>query len=358
MKSTVVILSMCALLLPQQVWAQAHSLVREGNVPSSVNAVASRTAEPLPNTPEWQLTLDVIKVKAGVLMDRNNLLTREFEGMVEEYKRQQLSIRDYEMKNEQLRRELAQKKGRSQQQITLDELTAQRKAKEQGLKETEKLLAARNDEIAAEEKKLELKQLKIQDLELARRKQLESGSVREALHKRALASSDKELEQLKEKMQFEQDQEELLKTQLLELRQNPQQVVSEQVTAEQLNVMEQQKESLRRKKEDLQKRLNVDNSQTQKQRYTALVKKKKDLEAKIRDFEDQLEQLKDPKALGVVVTKENKVLVRQLAQIDARNAQVRQQIAGLNENVMLLREQITRLERKITRKQDIKDINI
>lgn len=358
MRLLLIIFSVLVLNLPKLVLAQSHALVREGNIPSSVQAVRSHTAEPAPYTAEWQLTLDVIKVKAGVLMDKNTRLTQEYEGMVEEYKRQQLAIRDIEMKNEQLRQELNQKKGRSQQQAKIDELLTQRKTKENDLRRLQKDLAQAMSDVSARQKKLDLKRLKIEDLKIAQKKYQMQDSVKESLRKRALASNDKELEQLKEKVQFEQDQEELLKTQLLELRQNPQQVISETVTPQQLNSMEEQKKQLLAKKEGLQKQVNVDNSQIKNKRYLDLIKKKKDLELKIKDFEEQLEQLKSPQAQGVVSTKENKVLVRQLAQIDARNAKVKQQIAGLNENVALLREQVTRLERKISRKQEMFDTNI
>ena len=51
-----------------------------------LNAQALLEASASPNLSEWQLTLDVIKGKAKVLMERNSQLMDENKSLVEEYK--------------------------------------------------------------------------------------------------------------------------------------------------------------------------------------------------------------------------------------------------------------------------------
>jgi len=353
MRRILCVASLVLIAASHQASAQVRSLNREGIVPT---VRQSSNAEPAPNTPEWQLTLDVIKVKAGVLMDKNNQLNDQHDAIIESYKNVQEQIRDVQMKNEELRQILKERRGRNEQQVEIDALNVQIKAKEAALKGLQRDLAQVQSDAAAAEKKIQLKKLKVADMEISAKTAKMHTTVKEAIDQRAAMGMDDELRQINEKVQIERDQEELLKTQLNELKQNPQAVLSnEVVTPEELTALQQKVQALRAEKEDLQKQANVDNSQVKTQRYLTLMAKKMELEAKIKESEAQLEQLKQPEALGIWDPKQKKQLVRQLAQIDTRNGQVRQKISGLHENVTLLREQISRLERKVSRKRGMSD---
>ena len=87
--------------------------------------------DPAMNTPPWQLTLDVIKSKAQVLIDVNNKLMAEHDSLVGQQKQVMVDTRDLQMKNEDLKKFLKERHGKSDQQIKIDDLTEQINRKKQ-----------------------------------------------------------------------------------------------------------------------------------------------------------------------------------------------------------------------------------
>src|SRR5207247_630507 len=112
------------------------------------------------------------------------------------------------------------------------------------------------------------------------------------------------------------------------------------VDPQEIAALEQKAQLLAKEKEDLQNRMNVDNSQINSRRYQQLTLRKKDLEDKIKQFEEQLNQLKEPEARGFISPGQKKQILHQMIQIDKHNGQLRQRIANLRDDVKVLREQV------------------
>ncbi|MEI7998183.1 MAG: hypothetical protein WCH62_01575 [Candidatus Omnitrophota bacterium] len=314
----------CVLLLtlcPTFVYAQIEATER-GYV--GMPAQGTVTEEPVMSVPEWQLTIDVIRAKAQSLMEENAKLIAEQSSLEAEYKKLQEQIRDWELKNETLRQLLKERRGRTDQQLHIDDLTRQVSMKKGEINNTQEKMFKLQKEVAkvSSRNSKELKQIHLEQ-------QLQKNELGE--------------DHLKEKLQKNKAREKELEQQLDLLKRG--QAAGQFNKDSQLS--QTQAEQLRKEKEDLQNLINVDNNQAKGERYHQLSLKKRQLEAKIKDFEVQLNQLKAQNSLGLSGNKKKKQLLHQMVQMDNRNNQMRQRITNLREDVVVLREQVSRFERKV-----------
>ena len=315
---------------------------------------AQMPGEPIPNSPEWQLTLDVVKAKAQKLIQRNASLMAQHGALTDEYNKIQEQIRDVRLKNDALREFLKERHGQSDQQLHIEDLNNQIKAKRgQVQKQKQELLKVQKQ--AEEVKhKLDLKKLKTSEKDLERREQSLKANAERLLQQQAVvAQKDRELITLKEKLQKEKDVEDSLEKQLADLK-AAQLPPPDPVNAAELRSLQMQLQMLAQKKEDLQKKNNVDNSQVKDQRYEQLFSKKQELESKIKEYEEQLNQLRNPNTFAFAGGQTKQVL-HQMIEIDKRNTQLRQRIKDLREDISVLKDQVNRLERKVKFNQDSSD---
>ena len=303
--------------------------------------------DPAINTPQWQLTLDVIKAKAQVLIESNNKLMEEHNYLVEEKKKLKQGMSDWQTKNESLRQSLKERHGRSDQQVHMDDMTEQMKAKKLELKNQTEELARIQEDATELDRKIRLKTLKISQPQLKQKEQALQASAQKQLEQRSTIENNTEFNQLKEKLQQEKDQEKALETQLQKLKKaKPAPVLADPDVGE-IKSLQEKIKTLRKQKEDLQKKINADNNQAKVERFKQLSSKKQELEDKIKHIEDQLNDLRSMDALGQLGKQRQKQTLHRMIQVDSRNAQMRQKISDLHEDVAVLKEQINRLERKL-----------
>jgi predicted nuclease with TOPRIM domain len=94
--------------------------------------VRAQISQKVVSAPEqWQLTLDVIKSKAQVLMVENSALQFEYRQLTGQVQNLQQSIDEQQNKNDQMDRFLKQRHGRTDQQLRIEELTQTVKTKNQ-----------------------------------------------------------------------------------------------------------------------------------------------------------------------------------------------------------------------------------
>jgi regulator of replication initiation timing len=95
--------------------------------------VRAQATEKIPESDQWQLTLDVIKSKAHRLVKENYALQVEYGKLMERVQELQQSINGQQNKNEQLSRFLKERHGYTEQQLRIKELTEVIKTKRQQL---------------------------------------------------------------------------------------------------------------------------------------------------------------------------------------------------------------------------------
>ena len=333
------------LLSFSQGLAQVDSKLSTNN---AVNLLNQEVVDQISRTPSWQLTLDVIKTKAESLLKKNNQLTQEQEGLLKQEQDLKASIANLQEKNQELRDHLKERRGRSDEQMKIDELQDLITKKKNGLKQHQQEIERLNNQAQALEQKLSLRKLKnSQDMLRIKEQDLQL-KVENTVKEKEASSDDGELTELKDKLQREKEQEAFLEKQINDLRQmNSAASSSDEAKQGQLADLEKKVVFLRQQKESLQKRFNNDNSQVNKGRYQKLLVKKMELEAKIKDSELRLNQLKEDTRQQTPEEKTNKQLLKVMIQMDTKNKQLRRKITNLNEDVHLLRAQVKRLERKV-----------
>ncbi len=334
---------------PLLVLAQVDSLTTESMITAKVDQISRESAL---NTPEWQLTIDVIKKKARGLMENDVLLKQEYDSLAEEYKIAQEGQREWELKNEALRQGLRQGHGRDEGQVSLNDLMSQVKSREKEVHILQNNFSEIKNENDSVDRVIGLKKLKISDIELYQKTQdIELSAEEKSKQQDSLENND-ELDDLNQKANHEKELEENLQRQLEEIKRGFQgSYIPEPVNEAEIKVLQEKLNLLRKQKDDLQKQTNVDNNQPNNNRYLQLSVKKKDLQEKIKEFDEQLNYFKDPEALGVLNSKEKRQMVHQMSQEDKKNIQLRQKISNTKEDVSLLREQVNRLERKVNAAQ-------
>jgi hypothetical protein len=330
------------VIFPCSVYAQLSS----SSVEVVSGAVATPSTDPAPNTPQWQVNLDVIKHKAQVLIKQNAKLTDEYNTLVAGIQRAQIDQRDLKIKNESLRQLIKQRRGKSQEQIEIEKHNDYIKAKESNIRALQNTIKNTQKDLAQQERKTELRKLKLSEVELHVKREATQSKAINLIDERVKIENDEEHNKLKEMLAHERDEERILKQELEKAKNasiNPPQAPA--IDDAQLKALQDKVDQLAKQKEDLQNRLNKDNNQTNA-RYLQLTAKKKELEERIKVFETQLNQLKEPATFGLLDPKQKKQIVRQMVQVNNRNAQLRQKISDLKEDVVLLREQVNRLERR------------
>ena len=301
------------------------------------------------NAPEWLLTLDVIKAKTEALMGKNSKLMAERESLMREYKDQQEKIHSWQAKNHDLMEFLKTRHGRSDEEMKVVELNGQIKAKKEQLKALNDGLINLNKEAEAVDQKIQLKKLRISDLQLKHNQDGLEAKMQQVLKQQEIIEDDAEMIGLKQQLQQQKDQEQAFEGQVKELdyQRMSAAATSQPVDDQKIKVLEDKVQSLRQQKEDLQKHINSDNSQANLQRYQQLMTRKNELQSKIKDFDSQLGQLNGGKGNDLTEDKTNKQLLKRMIQLDNQNARLRQQITIFGENVTLLKTQVKRLERRL-----------
>lgn len=339
-------LILSTLLWSTSVFAQINA--------SSPNRVITSTStdqvspEPSPNTPEWQLTLDVIRAKSDTLVDKNNKLVAHRDAMAARYTQLETSITELKANNDELRQFLKDRHGRSDEQIHLEEIASQVKFKEAQVKEIQKELTNLQDDVSSVQQKIQLKKLKMTALNLQNKEDISKANIQKAMEDRNLIENSEELTKLREAFEQERKNEDVLGKQLAQLKPNqPKEGVLAPVDDAQIELLEKNLQTLRQQKEDLQKRISVDNNQPGQKRYEKLMLKKRVLEETIHESEVQLNRLRDPHALSFLSNPRKKEVLRQMIEVDTRNGKLRQKMVSLREDLDLLREQVRRLERKL-----------
>lgn len=342
MKKAIFNFSLFFILGAVNSWAQVSSKATE-----QVNSyLLKQSMETQGTAPTWQLTLDVIKAKAEALLQKNNDMMAQRDALLKQYNQEQKIIETLKKNNEEIRQFLKERHGRSDEQFKMDEIEAQIHQRKALLKETQDRLVQLNQVSEGLDQKIQLKKLRISDIQIDQKKQDLQLSMQQALKEKDASKDDDELIALKKKLHEQKEQEAVLEKQgdqaQLGMFKEP-----VQVSTEEINALEEKQDNLRHQKDDLQKRLNGDNNQANMHRYQELMLKKSELEEKIKGFEVVLNQLKESSKENLTDDKSNKLMLKQMIKIDNRNTQLKQKVHELQENVLVLRSQVRRLEKKV-----------
>ncbi len=311
-----------------------------------MSALAQMVRDTAGNVPRWLVSIDTIKTKAQGLMEKNIQLMSERDSLTNEDRKSKEQIHDVQIKNEILKQLLKERHGRSDQQMQVEDLTNQIKAKKDQLKRRQQELVKVQKQADDIDRKVRLKMLKISDLKLRQKAESLKANMQNILRQQAsLAKNDQGLVQDKQRLQQEKNNESALEKELADLKQTK--AVSMTVDAGDIQSLALNLQTLIQQKEDLQKKNNADNNPAKEVPYQQLTLKKKELEDKIKEYEVQLDRLKNPAILGLWGEQQRKQIVHQMVEIDNHNAQLRQRITDLREDVSLLKKQVSRLERKV-----------
>ena len=311
-----------------------------------MSALAQMVRDTAGNVPRWLVSIDTIKTKAQGLMEKNIQLMSERDSLTNEDRKSKEQIHDVQIKNEILKQLLKERHGRSDQQMQVEDLTNQIKAKKDQLKRRQQELVKVQKQADDIDRKVRIKMLKISDLKLRQKAESLKANMQNILRQQAsLAKNDQGLVQDKQRLQQEKNNESALEKELADLKQTK--AVSMTVDAGDIQSLALNLQTLIQQKEDLQKKNNADNNPAKEVPYQQLTLKKKELEDKIKEYEVQLDRLKNPAILGLWGEQQRKQIVHQMVEIDNHNAQLRQRITDLREDVSLLKKQVSRLERKV-----------
>lgn len=237
---------------------------------------------------DWEMTVDSIKTKAQSLVVQNDGLQIRYRRLMEEAQKLQQAIIAQQHRNEQLSHFLQNRHGRTDQQLQIEELTERIKVKK--------------PQAAALEGLWRTYQHKQSSLQAAIREQ---------------TAPDDEMSQLRKQLETENKQEALLNNQLESLR-----------TGTKMQVLKQHTAGDARK-------------------YDKLNKRKEELEASIQAYELRMDQLRQSSLSNLVWPSKKKELVHEMAELDARNNGIRDNIKGLKEDIDVLKDQVAKLERRL-----------
>ncbi len=355
MQKIVFTLVFITLPFATNLWAQTQSTPIDRTSSYLLNNPVSQSNS---NVATWQLTLDVIKSKAQDLLQKNSVLMAERESLLKAYDDEQEAIRNLKKNNEESKQFLKQRHGRSDEQFKIDELEAQVKQKKESLKEAKDILNSLKAQAQGIDQKIQLKKLQLSDLQIQRNQEDLKVSMQETLKVKDAAKDDDELKALKEKLKQSNDQEEALEKQLQSSKEEQafRSNIPAGVSHEQINDLQIKLDNLKQQKEDLQKRLNNDNTQAHMKRYQDLMTHKEELEERIKGFETILNQLRYVSKEKIVEDRADKQMLKQMSALDNQNAQLRQKVQTFQENVKLLKLQVKRLERRADNQKNAPNI--
>lgn len=273
----------------------------------AASGVRADVPEPEPGTAVWLLTLETIKTKVQDLMERNTQLTGEYTALNQDVEQLNASVTEKTNKNAALSAFLKDRHGRSDQQLHLEELTAQIKDKKALLVDLQRETDNLKRQATALERTVNIKQLKISEMELKQNTQAA------ALPAPVIPAMDP-LDSLRKELEAEKTKEVQLENELAQLSNAPKAVAEEA------------------------------SRQENKDRYAQALQQKTALEEKIRGLEAHLGQMK---AAGQKTGSfDKKSLIQEIVQADNANQQLRSNADHLREDIVLLRDQIGRLERR------------
>jgi chromosome segregation ATPase len=302
---------------------------------------------------QWQLTLDVIKSKAQTLMVENNGLQSEYRQLIGQVQRLQQVIDDQQNKNGQISILLKERRGRTDQQLRMDELAQAGKTKRQEIHAFEEQFKN------LEKKQVDLghtiQQLKdtISGIEFH-----QQAEKKEARISQNPGAQEDELTPWRKQLEDDNRQEVLLENEWRNLKTGAQmknlnvdalEEENKQLEAR-LNILQLQKLQHIRKSSDMVL------AQANARRYDQLRKRKDELETSINAYESRLDELRQSSLLALSWPAKKKKLIHDMVQVDARNNQMRDNIKVLREDIDVLRDQVARLERRVDFVQG-KDIN-
>ena len=302
--------------------------------------------ESLLSSPEvqWQLTFDVIKAKVNGLLEENTRLTEQYQLLLSQQDKLQQAIAEQSKKNEEIRKFLKERGGKTDQQVHIEGLEKPIKTKKVQLPGLTKDANALKAKAAGWQNALNTKQLKISEQELHQNEA--EAKVEAAPEQVPVTSGDAELDSLRKDLESQKAEEAALESQLAGL--------SGQSFDAQLNTLQQKVEALQQEKKQLLQAVSASKPQTPSPvQYAAITVQKSRLEEKIRRYETQINELKNGAAAGIGWPQQRKQLIHEIAQADARNSQLREQINGLREDIGILQDQITILENKSSRPKKV-----
>lgn len=306
---------------------------------------------------QWQLTFDVIKAKAQALLIQNNELTQQQQVLKNQAQQLQQVIYKQQAVNYQSRQLLKERNGKTDQQIALEQLMVQLKAKRSELVLREAEWNTQKKSLAEVERKINLQKLKIAELQMQQdQREAQAKAKAEAPLVKEVAVEVPQLDGLRKQLEEAKAQEVALENQLAELKDNQQGSSLEANTLDEDNkVLTNRLEMLRQQKAQREKDAAsaINTSALAKERYYKMTAQKALLEEKIRMFESKADALKQ-----VILDSrlpwptQKKKMIHDMVQADARNSQLREKIGNLREDIVILQDQIAKMERRINFMQD------
>ncbi len=291
------------------------------------------------NVAQWRLTFDVIKAKVAGLLEENNRLTQEKQSYDDSLKSISQEIDGQSSKNTSMQQLLNERRGKTDQQVRIEQLEAQLKLKKvQSAARQAKALEFKS-QLEDLKRTVELKKLKVADLELHQNMPSASNAV--ALR---VASGDVELDALRKELEDQKAEEAKLEDQLSSM--------TKAAHHPEIALLKQKADFLRKQKMELLKTqsqplVTANNAPIDRNVYYTALQQKTQLEEKIRQFEIKINALKNMPSVKNDWPAQKKKLVHQIVQNDARNHQLREKINSIREDIGLLKDQVASLEKKV-----------
>ena len=270
--------------------------------------------EPAAGSGAWILTLETIKAKAKDLMARNTALSAEYNTLAQDINNLNAAVDAQNTKNMAITSFLKDRHGRTDQQVRIEELEAQIKEQKTRLNDRQREYDGLKGEAASLERKVKLKQVRVTDWELRQGQQPSVVAPQ-------VPSADAELDGLHQQLEAEKTKEVYLEDELARMTGGRARPVGPVVQAAAPNNAAREQD---------------------RERIMQVLRKKDELEAKIRDHERSLKAAQGISRGNI----EKKKIIHDIVQADARNQGLREGIARLREDVALLRDQIGKLERR------------
>lgn len=287
---------------------------------------------------QWQLTFDTIRTKVNGLLVRNNQLSAEYRQLQDALTKTQAAIVEQDDKNASMRQFLKERHGRTDQQVRLEELAAQLKLAKTQLAVRQGQALELKDKLAQANKTVDLKKTRVADLELRQNMPAVTAAVV------APTSGDAELDGLRKELEDQKAEEVHLEDQLSAMMtqaEHPEMVLLK----EKLDFLQRQKDELLKGAPVEQARKSA--SEIDRKMYFAAIEQKAKLESKIHRFENQINMLKNASGVSVSWAAQKKKLIHDVVQMDAHNAQLREKINNLRQDIALLKEQVDTLQKQV-----------
>ncbi len=299
----------------------------------------------------WMLSLDVIKSKAEQLVVINRQLVAENNDIAKGLTKLQAAVQDSLAKNKKLSDFLAQRHGRTDQQMEIEDLQAKINLRKQAMLANQQQVEDRAQDVVNLNRKVAIKKLRISEWELQKKaKEVEMSYT--TMITTSDVPTDDDLKKLRKDIESHKTVEAELEAKINELTKSKTTNSLDATSLRADNIqLQQQLDTLTKEinfREKQQKTSPVDTS-----KYNAMMSRKKDLEEKIKVYERQIDVLKDPSNFTLTWDKEKKRLINSMAQADSRNQQLRGKIDDIKNDIAILRDSIAKLERRVNFEQGV-----